>query len=70
MGCVARILSGGETPVGLIESGWLVPIPCGSGGCHHVYPKRVEGATLTLNPFKIRVGSDPIQPADASLMLS
>ncbi len=41
-----RILSGGETPSGLIESGWLVPIPCGSGGCHRVYPKRVEGATL------------------------
>ncbi len=64
MGCVARILSGGETPVGLIESGWLVPIPCGSGGCHPVYPKRVEGATLFSStprkPFKIRVGSDPI----------
>ena len=46
MGCIARILSGGETPVELIESGWLVPIPSGSGGCHPVYPKRVEGATL------------------------
>ena len=46
MGCVARILSGGETPVGLIESGWLVPIPCGSGGCHPFYPRRLEGATL------------------------
>ena len=30
----------------LIESGWLVLIPCGSGGCHPVCPKRVEGATL------------------------
>jgi len=36
-----RILSGGETPSGLIESGWLVPIPCSSGGCHPVYPKVV-----------------------------
>ncbi len=43
MGCVARILSGGETPVGLIESGWSVPIPCGSDP---VYPRRLEGATL------------------------
>jgi hypothetical protein len=41
-----RILSDGETPVELIESGWLVPIPSGSSGCHRVYPKRVEGATL------------------------
>ena len=41
-----RILSDGETPVGLIESGWLVPISSGSGGCQPVYPKRVEGATL------------------------
>ena len=50
-------------PVGLIESGWLVPIPSGSGGCHPVYPKRVEGApvrAVTPKPFKIRVGSDPI----------
>ena len=30
----------------LIESGWLVLIPCGSGGCHPVYPRRLEGATL------------------------
>ncbi len=41
-----RILSGGETPGGLIESGWLAPIPCGSDRCHPVYPKRMEGATL------------------------
>ncbi len=41
-----RILSDGETPVEPIKSGWLVPIPSGIGGCHPVYPKRMEGAPL------------------------
>ncbi len=47
-----------RTPVELIESGWSVPIPCGSGGCHPVYPKRVEGATLFehLPPNPLRSG--------------
>ena len=63
MGCVARILSGGEDSVGLIESGWLVPIPCGSGGCQPVYPKRVEGAPLfehlPANPLRSGWGLTP-----------
>jgi hypothetical protein len=73
VGRVARILSGGETPVELIESGWLVPIPCGSGGCHPVYRsewKERHCSSTYPQPLKIRVGSDPIKPADASLMLS
>ena len=63
MGCVAHILSGGETPVGLIESGWLVPIPCGSGGCtlftRGDWKERHCSSTYP-QPLKIRVGSDPI----------
>jgi hypothetical protein len=53
-----RILSDGETPVELIESAGWPPIPCDSGGCHPVYPKRVEGATLFehLPPTPLRSG--------------
>jgi len=61
---VVRIVSGGEDAGWADWVSWLVSIPPGSGGCHRVYPKRVEGATLfehsPPNPFKIRVGSDPI----------
>ena len=64
MGRVARILSGSETPVELIESAGLVPIPSGSSGCHPVLPEASGRSdivrTLTPNPFKIRMGSDPI----------
>ncbi len=36
-----------RTPVELIESAGLVLIPSGSSGCHRVYPKRVEGVSMT-----------------------
>ncbi len=73
MGLWPRILSYGETPVELIESAgrshsvwqwWMPPcLPEASGRSDTV-------RAFTLQPLKIRVGSDPIKPADASLMLS
>ena len=74
MGCMARILSGGETPIELIESaGWfpfrqvLVDATLFTG---NEWKGRQCFRPPTRKPFKIRVGSDPIKPADASLMLS
>jgi hypothetical protein len=64
VGCVARILSGGETPAGLIESGWLAPIPMWQWWMPPCLPE-TSGRSDTVraptrNPLKIRVGSDPI----------
>ena len=58
-----RILSGGETPVELIESAGWFPFRVAvvdatlSPGSEW---KSDTVRTLTLNPLKIRVGSDPI----------
>jgi len=55
---VVRIVSGGEDAGWADWVSWLVSIPPGSGGCHRVYPKRVEGATLSkqLPPTPLRSG--------------
>ncbi len=61
MGCMARILSGGETPVELIE---LVPIRVAVVDAtlftRSEWKERHCFRPPTRKPFKIRVGSDPI----------
>ena len=63
MGCVARILSGGETPVGLIESaGWFpfrVAVVDANLFTRSEWKERHCLSTYP-QPLKIRVGSDPI----------
>jgi hypothetical protein len=68
-----RILSDGETPGGLIESAGRFPsrlvVTDDTLFTRSEWKERHCSSTYP-QPFKIRVGSDPIKPADASLMLS
>jgi hypothetical protein len=68
-----RILSDGETPVELIESAGWFPFRVAEVDANlftrSEWKERYCPSTYP-QPFKIRVGSDPIKPADASLMLS
>ena len=64
MGCMARILSDGETPVELNESaGWFPfrsAVVDATLFIRSEWKERHCFRALTRKPFKIRVGPDPI----------